>query len=244
MAAVDETRSLEETVERIMRDNTPDVLEILITAAPFATPGCRDAIGRMRSMYPEVVQVHEQSRLMHVGGAYQECFDLVRGDFTIIMSSDLETPPALISGMIARARAGGTDIVTADRWARTGGFAGYAPVKLIFNYLFQTFLRVLYGTRLQDLTYGFRLYRTQVLQNIRWDELRHPFFLEALLKPLRLGCRITTLPADWTPRTQGRSSVRFSDFLRYLVVGLKIRFMPRRRMLRSGAVSLSGEAAE
>ena len=65
---------------------------------------------------------------------------------------------------------------------------------------------------LTDLTYGFRLYRTAVLQGIVWQELKHSFLFEALVKPLRLGCRVTEVPAAWEPRREGMSHNMLSAY--------------------------------
>ena len=40
-----------------------------------------------------------------------------------------------------------------------GQFEGYSPIKLVANYLLQKMLSVLYGTRLSDLTYAYRIFR-------------------------------------------------------------------------------------
>src|SRR5207302_6959065 len=121
------------------------------------------------------------------------------------MASDLETDPHLVKDLIRTIRESGVDIVTASRWAPGGRFTGYHPIKLLFNRTFQTLMRALFFTRLSDMTYGYRIFRAEVLREIRWEELKHPFLLETVVKPMRLGRRVAEIPVAWTPRSEGES---------------------------------------
>jgi hypothetical protein len=50
-------------------------------------------------------------------------------------------------------------------------------------------------------SHGFRLFRTECVKGIEWEELRHAFLLETILKPLQLGALVAEVP------TVGRSRV-------------------------------------
>lgn len=62
---------------------------------------------------------------------------------------------------------------------------------------------MLYFSNLSDLTYAFRIFPTKLVQSIEWTELKHPFFLETALKPLRIGVKFIEIPAHWKARTEG-----------------------------------------
>ena len=99
------------------------------------------------------------------------------------MSSDLETDPHTVKSLIAKIREG-YDIVTCTRWTGAG-FTGYNPLKYILNKIFQIFFGILYHTT--DLTFAFRIFKTDIIKCVKWEELRHPFLFETIIKPLRLG---------------------------------------------------------
>ena len=122
---------------------------------------------------------------------------------------------------------------TLARWVPGGRFQGYHPVKLALNFLFQRLMSLLFLTRLSDMTYGFRIFRTESLRQVRWEELRHPFLLETLLKPLRLGFRVRELPVTWTPRREGESQMTFGTYWGYIRIALKVRLRPRRASRRT-----------
>jgi hypothetical protein len=122
-------------------------------------------------------------------------------------------------------------IATASRWIEGGRFEGYSPVKLAANYLFQKMFSLLYGTRLSDLTYAYRIFPRSLVRSIRWEELKHPFFLETALKPLRLGVSIREIPAQWKARTEGESVNPFMANFTYFRIALITRFCKKDRLL-------------
>jgi len=125
----------------------------------------------------------------------------------------------------------GIDNARATR--RGGRFEGYSKVKLAANWVFQRAFAVLFGTVLTDMTYGYRLFPTKVVQSIKWEELRHPFLFETVVKPLRLGVEVVEIPSVWKARTEGRSSNTFMRNFEYFRTGVKVRFAPRNSLLRS-----------
>ena len=150
----------------------------------------------------------------------------------IMMASDLETDPDDVRTLIAEARTNPAGIVATSRWIRGGAFHGYAKIKLVCNWIFQRFFSLLYGTRLTDMTYGYRLLPTKLVQAIRWEELRHPFNLETVVKPLRLGVKVTEIPSVWYPRSEGESQNPFFRNFAYFRIGLKIRFARKTAILK------------
>jgi hypothetical protein len=139
--------------------------------------------------------------------------------------------------MLAEAKSGKWDIVTMSRWIGhrgNAGFEGYNPVKLLANRVFQKSFALLYGTELSDLTYGFRIFKLEWVKKIRWEELRHPFLLETMLKPLRLGARVKEMPTTWKARVEGESHNPFWRNFLYFRIAFKTRFRDRNELLTGG----------
>jgi len=113
--------------------------------------------------------------------------DAAKGSHTLMMSADLETDPNIVPEFIEMAKKYPEDMTTASRWIVKDAFKGYSKIKLILNFFFQKIFAVFYGTKLTDITFGYRMGPTKLFQSIQWEELKHPFFLETALKPLRLG---------------------------------------------------------
>lgn len=246
VTVLNETDSLRQTVDTIFALAAGNVQEVLMVIAPSTTAASRTVIAELAEKYAGYVRVHEQ-RLPFLGGAVREGFAEARGDFVMLMASDLETDPALVPQFIETMRTGNWDIVAASRWLKGGGFVGYSRLKLALNFLFQRLFRILYRTNLTDLTYAYRLYRRATLEGIVWEELRHPFLLECLLKPLRRGARVTELPCTWRARGEGQSANTLVQTFRYLRTAIKTRCIPVNRFshpVRPGLKASPGPPAD
>ncbi|MGH8220976.1 MAG: glycosyltransferase family 2 protein [Steroidobacteraceae bacterium] len=231
LPVMNETFSLRQTVEIILRDARADVREFLIVVCSRTTPRALTTVAQLQSELESLVVVHEQ-QLPFLGGALREAFDLARGSHVILMASDLETDPRLVKTLIEHEKSDPGGIVTASRWMRGGSFRGYSGVKLILNWVFQRCFSLMYASNLTDMTYAYRIMPTRLVQAIRWEELRHPFLFETLIKPLKLGVRVTEIPAAWKARLEGESQNTFLRNFVYFRIGLKTRFAARARLLR------------
>lgn len=69
---------------------------------------------------------------------------------------------------------------------------------------------------LTDFTFGVHLFPKVSYQSIDWQKTRHPFFLEEILRPLRLGIQVYETPAWFCARTKGTPVNPFWANLKYL----------------------------
>lgn len=233
LPVINETTSLEETVKIILRDVKDRTKEILIVVCKRTTPESLATADRLSKSLDGLVRIHSQT-LPFLGGAVREAFDMARGSHVVMMASDLETDPNAVKTLIANAELRPSAIVTATRWSAGGGFQGYSRVKLACNWAFQRFFSILYGVKLSDMTFAFRILPTKLVRSIRWEELRHAFLLETLVKPLRLGVQVIEIPSHWKARTEGKSQNTFLLNFLYFRTGLKTRFASRQSLLKTG----------
>ncbi len=232
LPVVDETTSLQRTVEMLLEENASAIHEILIVVCGKTTPEALAIAASLAAAHPDLLRVKEQSR-PYLGGAMRDAFEWATGTHVLMMASDLETDPRTVKPLIETATQG-FDVVTATRWTKEGGFEGYSPLKFVLNWVFQNSFRALYGTSLTDLTYGFRIFKAEWVKTIRWEELRHPFLLETILKPLRLGARVAETPTVWKTRSEGQSHNTFWQNFVYFRTALRNRFTSKTKLLREG----------
>ncbi len=235
LPVINETTSLRQTVDIILRDVKREHLkELLIVVCQKTTPEAAAVAARLRQELGNLVVVHHQ-RLPFLGGAMREAFDLARGSHLIMMASDLETDPNDVATMISEAQKNPACIITASRWQAGAQFQGYSRIKLVCNWIFQRSFSILYATKLSDLTFAYRIFPTRLVQSIRWEDLRHSFLFETLVKPLRLGVPVIEIPSTWRARTEGASQNTFFSNFAYFKIGLRTRFASRQSILVSGA---------
>ena len=233
LPTLDEGPLLTETVGAVFEKLPGHDIQIIVAAsARFTTHETRAAIAALVAHYGKKIDAFDQTR-PGVGEALKEAFARAQGDAVVLMTPDLETPPEILPQMIKKLEEGYA-MATATRWRRGFAFNGYHPVKMMLNFLFQQIFRVIYLTTLSDLTYGYRAFRIEVIKNIRWEEPRHPFFFETMLKPLRLGYKIAEVDAPWEmfmTRKTSTGRAKSKDLLAYVRVGLHNRFLPKSRIL-------------
>lgn len=231
---MDETYSLKETVDIIAATcKKADIAEFILLLCDKTTKESRETAEALVKEYEKKIPIyiHNQT-LPFVGGAIREGFDLAKGSHVVLMSSDLETDPNIIQKFIAKAKKYPDRIITASRWRRGGGFRHYSKIKLVCNLIFEKAIAMFYFVRLTDITYAFRIFPTELMQSIEWTELKHPFFLETALKPIRLGVRFIEIPARWSARTEGVSQNSFFANFKYFKTAWNNRFLKKEEILK------------
>lgn len=235
LPAMDETYSLKKTVDIICDTcSLNDIAEFILILCDRTTKECRDAAEAVVREYEEKVKIYIHDQTMpFVGGAIREGISLACGSHVIMMSSDLETDPNIVKQFIQKAKEKPDHIITASRWRRGGGFTSYNKIKLVCNLIFERVIALFYFVKLTDITYAFRIFPTELMQSIEWTELKHPFFLETALKPIRLGVRFIEIPAHWTARTEGASQNSFMANFYYFRTAWRNRFLKKEDILKN-----------
>jgi len=231
LPVVTETTSLQRTVDIILREvKGEDLKEVLIVVCERTTAEAMAVIEKLQQELDGLMAVLHQTRPFW-GGAVRDGFEAARGSHILMMSSDLETDPHEAARLIEEARQHPGSVVCTSRWLPGGAFHGYSRIKLICNWLFQRFFALLFLTRLSDLTFAFRILPARLAQAIRWEEVRHPFSLECILKPLRLGVPVFEIPTVWRARVEGQSQNTFFRNFAYFRTGFKVRFARKESFL-------------
>ena len=233
--AMDETYSLAQTVDIIADTcNAEDIAEIVIIISPNRTS--QETIKTAKDLitkYTGRINIHIlEQKLPFAGGAVRDGISIVSGSHLVIMSADLETPPVLVQKFIELSKQYPERGVTATRWRRGGSFNGYNKVKLVCNYIFEKAIALFYFSSLSDMTYAYRLCPSDLMKRIKWEELKHPFLLETILKPIRLGVKFIEVPAKWEARTEGVSQNGFFATFKYFRPALHNRFLKPEQILR------------
>ncbi len=228
---INETHSLKRVVETVLQHSERDILEFIIVVCHKTTPESLQACDELKARLGDRFILKYQ-KLPYLGGAIREGFEAAKGSHTVVMFSDGESDPETVKDLIAESRRFPEAIVSASRWIQGGKFEGYDPLKIYYNLAAQRFFAWLYGSPLTDLTFGFRIFPTQLIDSIRWQEIKHPFVFESILKPMRLGVPIIEIPTVWRARNEGMSQIVLLSYLRYFWIGFKYRFYPKEKMVK------------
>jgi len=234
--AVNETDSLRETVLTLLRIcDHRDLREIVISCSPKITPQCKAVLDELCAMQSDVPIVTFEQKRKGLGTVV-EAIERAKGSHCILLDSDMALDLECVPKMIEGAKKEGDTIVTTSRWLKGCEFYGYSKTKRFLNFIAQIFLRILYQKKITDFTNPFQIVPTELYQAIAWESEGFPIFLEAVLKPVRLGYKFIEIPTNCYSRKQGKSNNSFRQTAEYLPTALHIRFMKKKDILRKESV--------
>lgn len=233
VGANDEKQSLVQTVDAVMSTCSADMDRILLVRPAKVSEECLSAIRELEAKYPGVAADFVQTR-PHVGGAIRDGFDTAATSHILLLPGDMAISLNVIPAMIEGVKKEPDTIFKISRWLNKNSFHGYDPLKKLFNACGQMFLRVLFGVKITDLTCPVQIMPTELYKSIDWQELNFPFLEEMVLVPLRLGTKITEIPAACYGRTEGRSGNSVRQTALYLKTALRIRFSSAKKLLKEG----------
>jgi dolichol-phosphate mannosyltransferase len=149
--------------------------------------------------------------------------DHMEGDAVVIMMAD-ESDDSRDVVRYWQELNSGYDCVFGSRFIKGGGTIDYPYLKLLFNRLANSFLRLLFGISLNDTTNAFKGYRKEVIDGCR--PLIAPHFnltVELPLKAIVRGYSWKVIPITWKNRRSGVAKLKIKEMgSRYLFICLYV----------------------
>jgi glycosyltransferase involved in cell wall biosynthesis len=133
------------------------------------------------------------------GAAIRTAIPYITGDLVIIQDADLEYDPSEYPHLIAPILEGKADVVYGSR------FLGGPHRVLLFwhsvgNRIVTAFSNLLSNLNLTDMETGYKVFRAEVIKQIRIESNRFGFEPEITAKAAKLGCRIFEVPISYSGR--------------------------------------------
>ncbi len=222
-----ELATLERVVDRVRATPVKDVEIVVVDDC--STDGTRDLLRDKLEAVVDRVVYH--ARNQGKGAALRTGFDAATGEIVLIQDADLEYDPKEYPRLLGPILDGQADVVFGSRFS--GGDAH--RVLYFWHYLGNRFLTLLSNAftnlNLTDMEVCYKVFRREVLQQIRIEEDRFGFEPEITAKVARLGCRVFEVGISYSGRTYDegkkigwRDGVRaFYCIVRYSPVGQRAR---------------------
>lgn len=232
VGSANETWALKKTVDTIMSTcHADDIDKILMVYSPKTGEETRNIIAELERLYPGKVFGFEQLRPF-VGGAIRDGFDASESSHIMLLPGDLAISLDSVPRMIELAKENPDAVIKTSRWMESGGFENYSRRRRILNMEAQRFLRLLFSTKLTDLTQSVQTMPTELYKSIDFKEINFPFLLEFAVVPVKLRHQIIEIPVKCCGRTDGKSNNSFIQTAAYLKTAIRIRFTPNKRLLK------------
>jgi len=209
--AHNEEGSIKETVISFHKKLAAEKIEHEILAVnDNSTDNTESILKKLSRQIPEVRYVNN-SPPNGFGFAVRKGLESYEGSCAAIVMADLSDRPEDLV-VYYRKMQEGYDCVFGSRFIRGGKTIDYPIVKYIFNRLGNTFVRLLFGIRYNDVTNAFKLYRRSTIDGLK-PFLSHHFNLtvELPLKAVVRNYSYAVVPNYWTNRKTGEAKLKLKE---------------------------------
>lgn len=168
--------------------------------------------------------------------AIQAGIDAAQGEVIVWMDCDFSHPPELIPQLLEKVFSEGYDIAVASRYVEGGqakaGLEGSQDswLGVFFSRALNIFTWAVLGSHFKDYTSGFIAIRKRVLAHIRLRGDYGEYFIDMMVRAMKMGYKYVEIPFVNRPRLYGESKTgtNLKTYLRrgikYIITVLRVRF--------------------
>lgn len=146
------------------------------------------------------------------GYAIRYGLEMFSGDCVAIMMADLSDSPLDLVRFYHRMIEDDADCVFGSRFIKGGKTIDYPVHKLLLNRMANNIIKIVIGTRYNDATNAFKLYRREAIMGLK--PFLSPHFnltIELSLKCIIRGYSYVIVPNSWQNRRHGISKLRIRE---------------------------------
>lgn len=203
------------------KDNLPSIVHRLHAALPAAgvlivddaSPDGTGELADALAADDERVHVLHRAGKSGLGAAYVAGFEwgLDGGyEFLVEMDADGSHDPADLPRMIATLQTTGADVVLGSRYVPGGRVLNWPWHRQWLSRGANLYSKMILGTSINDVTAGFRVYRSAVLAGMELRQVAsrgYCFQVDLTLRSSDAGYRVVEEPITFTERTVGKSKM-------------------------------------
>ena len=200
-----------ELCEELIRMGEIDTYELLIIddASTDSTPELAD---KFAAEDPRVRVVHHPVN-RKLGGSMKTGFANSTGDIILYTDADLPFDMLEARKAVRLMRYYEADIVSAYRFDRTG--EGY--VRTVYSAFYNGLVRVLFGVKMRDINFAFKLCRGSLLREIELKSEGSFIDAELVIRARKTGKSVIQFGVDYFPRTRGISTLSSPAVIRKIL---------------------------
>jgi dolichol-phosphate mannosyltransferase len=160
-----------------------------------------------------------------IGSAYKKGIESSSGSIVITMDADLSHNPEMIPQMVEELSRG-NDIVLGSRYIEGGEIERWSIYRKFMSRSANKVAKLVLGLHANDLTTGFRAYRRDALDKLRFAEFTsngYSILMEIVFKAERAHLNIKEVPITFHDRRGGSSKLGLWEQLKYLLTVLRLR---------------------
>ena len=204
-------RAAKEICERLVVDGDIRDYELIVV-----DDASTDDTGKLAD---ELAAVDEHVRVVHhtinrkLGGSIKSGLAAATGDLVLYTDADLPFEMIELIKAIRVLRNYEADIVSAYRLDRTGE----GPRRAVYSFGYNLLIRALFGTRMRDINFAFKLMRRRVLDDLQLTSEGSFIDAELMIRAHKRGFHVVQIGVDYFPRTRGVSTLSSVGVIRRIV---------------------------
>ena len=191
-----------DTLIIVIDDNSPDgTADLLLRNRPI-----------LEEKYSTVkIQLIKREEKLGLGSAYLRGFNealTLKVDYIMEMDADFSHQPKYIPLFIEAIQ--DADVVIGSRYVRGGGTENWGKIRKVLSKGAGLYARTILGMKVQDMTAGFVMYKSQILQDLNLNEVKsngYSFQIEMKYRIWKKGYRIKEIPIVFPDRILGKSKI-------------------------------------
>jgi glycosyltransferase involved in cell wall biosynthesis len=174
----------------------------LIVVNDASTDGTGELADAAAAADPHVRVVHHPVN-RKLGGSMKSGFAAATGDVVVYTDADLPFDMRELHKALRLMRQYEADVISAYRFDRTG--EGW--VRVVYSALYNLLVRVLFGVRMRDVNFAFKVVRRHIFRDIALKSEGSFIDAELAVRAKKLGYSIFQFGVDYFPRTRGVSTL-------------------------------------
>jgi glycosyltransferase involved in cell wall biosynthesis len=218
-----EQSTIKEVIDRVLAVDLASIQKEIIISDDGSTDASMEIIERERLAHNDIIKAHASTINLGKGAAIRFGFKYASGDIIIIQDADLELDPAEYINLLQPILNGQADVVYGSRFK--GKSKNISLKTRLANRFLTSLTNLLYGSCLTDMETAYKVFKTDVIKNLRLRCVGFDIEPEITAQLLKSGYTIYEVPIDYNPRTtQEGKKISWRDGIKAIYTLLKYRF--------------------
>jgi len=216
-----EEKTIGEIIEKIQHVEIPLKKEIIVVDESYdSTP---EVVKNLMKKYSNIKLIHREQKTGK-GYAVRIGLKYANGDIILIQDADLEYDPSDYKKLIQPILEGKSMVVYGSRALNKKNKKSYFSFWL-GGKIITIFTNILYRSHITDVTTCYKVFRSDIIKNLKLERNGFEFCPEVTSKILKQGIKIIEVPIKYNPRKiEEGKKVKWKDGIINLITLLKYRF--------------------